>query len=82
MFLAEVRVGFKRGVADPEGENTRKALTLLGFEDVASVRAAKVFEIELEASSEDAAREEVERMCARLLANPVVNEYAIAVSKR
>lgn len=79
MFLAEVRVGFKQGVADPEGENTRKALELLGFESVGKVRAAKVFEIEVDADSEDAARGAVESMCSRLLANPVVNDYSIHV---
>ena len=79
MFRAEVRVGFKSGVADPEGENTRKTLSLLGFDEVGRVRAAKVFEIEVDAPDEGAARSRVEEMCARLLANPVVNDYRIDI---
>lgn len=81
MFTAEVRVGFKEGVADPEGENTRKTLELLGFEGVEAVRSARSFEIELEADSADDARDQVEEMCSRLLANPVVNAYEIEVTE-
>ena len=82
MFLAEVRVGFKEGVADPEGENTRKTLSLLGFDSVEAVRAAKVFEIEVDAPDEEAARAQVQTMCDKLLANPVVNDYTIEVAPR
>lgn len=81
MFTAEVQVGFKDGVADPEGENTRKTLELLGFEEVEAVRSAKVFSIELDADDADQARQRAEEMCSRLLANPVVNDYAIEVSE-
>lgn len=81
MFTAEVRVGFKDGVADPEGENTRKTLERLGFDDVETVRSAKVFSIQIDADDASAARETVEQMCARLLANPVVNDYDIEVTE-
>lgn len=82
MFLAEVRIGFKDGVADPEGENTRKTLELLGFDSVQGVSSAKSFQIEVDADSADDARETVERMCTRLLANPVVNTYTVEVTER
>lgn len=82
MFTAEVRVGFKDGVADPEGENTRKTLELLGFEGVETVRSARSFEIELDAETSEEARDRVEEMCTRLLANPVVNTYEIEVTDR
>lgn len=82
MFLAEVQVGFKDGVADPEGENTRKTLELLGFDEVEDVASSKVFTVTLDAPDADAARERAEEMCTRLLANPVVNEYAIEVTER
>ncbi len=82
MYLAEVQVGFKDGVADPEGENTRKTLNLLGFDEVDRVHSARVFNIELDASDADEARARAEQMCSRLLANPVVNEYSIEVEAR
>ncbi len=67
----------KPGVADPEGDNTLKALNLLGFEKVDAVRSVQVFEIDLTAKGNAAAREELEEMCRKLLANPVIHEYRI-----
>ena len=47
MVKAEIRIELKHGVADPEGENTKKALELLGFKGIKSVKTIKVFEMEL-----------------------------------
>lgn len=77
MFKARVEVRLKAGVADPEGDNTLKALNLLGFEEVDAVRSVRVFEIDLEAKGNNAAREKLEEMCRKLLANPVIHEYRI-----
>jgi len=76
--IAEVRIELKEGVADPEGRNTQKALELLGFSGVEKVRSIRVFEITLEAASEDA-RGQLEEMCKRLLANPVIHRYSIQI---
>jgi phosphoribosylformylglycinamidine synthase PurS subunit len=74
MYTAEVRVSLKKGVADPEGNNTRKALELLGFADV------KVFMINMDAADEQIARRKAEEMVKRLLANPVIHNYDIRVT--
>ncbi len=80
MVTVEIRVGLKPGVADPEGANTAKALHLLGFENVGRVASAKAFTIELpEAADAGEARAVAQRMCRRLLANPVVHDYSIEV---
>jgi len=81
LFRAEVRVALKKGVADPEGKNARKALELLGFQGLQEVHSVKLFQMELEAISEDVARQRVEDMCKRLLANPVIHDYAITVER-
>ena len=78
MAVAEVRVELKKGVADPEGKNTLKALELLGFEGVKDVKTVKVFEIELEGGAGETKRR-VEEMCKKLLANPVIHNYSITV---
>ncbi|UYZ40524.1 MAG: phosphoribosylformylglycinamidine synthase subunit PurS [Candidatus Methanospirare jalkutatii] len=78
LFEVEVRVRLKRGVADPEGENTRKALKLLGF-NVRGVRTEKVFLVSLNSASEKDALREAEEMCKKLLANPVIQEYEIKI---
>jgi len=78
MFTAEVRINLKKGVVDPEGKNTKKALDLLGFE-VLEVHSSKVFSITINAQDKEQARKEVESMCRRLLANPVIHDYHITI---
>ncbi|HPP44664.1 MAG TPA: phosphoribosylformylglycinamidine synthase subunit PurS [Methanomassiliicoccaceae archaeon] len=54
MVKADIRIELKHGVADPEGENTRKALELLGFKGIKSVKTVKLFEVEMDAEPEEA----------------------------
>jgi len=79
-----VTIKLKHGVADPEGENTKKALNLLGFRNVRSVKSLKSFRIEIEpgeGEDEEKVKQEVEEMCRKLLANPVIHDYDISVVK-
>ena len=75
----EIRIGLKPGMADPEGANVQKALSLLGFENVNAVKSAKCYRIVIE-GNQDTAIAEAEKMCQRLLANPVVHDYSISVA--
>lgn len=77
MVTARVEVRLKKGVADPEGENTLKALKLLGFNRASGVRSIKVFEVELDTQDQGRAQKMAEDMCRRLLANPVIHDYSI-----
>lgn len=79
MYTAEVRIGLKKGVADPEGANTHKTLQLLGFEHIKAVHTVKTFTLDIDASDQAAAQEEVEKACRRLLANPVIHDYQITL---
>jgi phosphoribosylformylglycinamidine synthase len=72
-MLWEIRIAYKPGVQDAEGESTLRGLHALGFDRVEEVRTAKVFVIK-----GDYTREKVEEMCRRLLANPVSQDYTIA----
>ena len=76
----EVRVGLKKGMADPEGANVKKALKLLGFDNVDAVESVKFYKIAIDMDKKSALKE-AEKMCQRLLANPVVHEYSITVAK-
>jgi len=78
MVVAEVRIELKEGVADPEGRNTQKSLELLGFSGISRVRSIKVFEISFDGEAEEA-RAQVEEMCKKLLANPVIHKYSIII---
>ncbi len=76
----EVTIKLKRGVTDPEGENTKKALILLGFKNVQGVESMKTFRIAIDADEGGSdVKYEVEEMCKKLLANPVIHDYKISV---
>ena len=82
MLTARVEVRLKHGVADPEGDNTLKALNLLGFEEVSAVRSIRTFEMDLQTKDEARARNDLEAMCKRLLANHVIHDYSFELIPR
>ncbi len=77
MVKAFVEIHLKKGIADPEGSNTLKALKLLGFETATDVKSARLFEIDIEEEDRVKAEDLLEEMCNRLLANPVIHDYQI-----
>jgi len=77
MVEVKVTVKLKEGVSDPEGDNTLKALHLLGFENVKKVKTSRVFNIIIDDGKN--IRKEVEEMCQRLLTNPVIHTYEIEI---
>ena len=78
---ATVYVRLKREVLDPQGDAIKRALGTLGFDGVRDVRVGKLVEIELDPSLTSAADIEARlaRMADELLANPVIEDYEIAV---
>jgi len=77
---AIVNVGLKQGVLDDQGKATHHALDTLGFRDlVKDVRIGKQIIIELNSSDEAAAKAEVIKMCQKLLANTVIEDYDIEI---
>jgi phosphoribosylformylglycinamidine synthase subunit PurS len=76
---ATVLVRPKQGILDPQGEAVESSLRQLGF-PVGDARVGRVIDLEVDASSADEARAEVERMCERLLANPLIESYEIEVA--
>ena len=76
---ARIHVTLKQGVLDPQGMAIKGALQALGFEGVADVRQGKVFDIELDAKDAKAAKAELAKMCEKLLANTVIEDYAVEV---
>jgi phosphoribosylformylglycinamidine synthase len=76
---AIVNVYLKEGVLDPQGKAVHHALGSLGFSDVNDVRVGKQIVLDLDASSVEAAQKEVEKMCETLLANTVIEDYAIEI---
>ena len=75
---ATVLVRPKAGILDPQGRAVESSLRQLGF-PVGEARVGRVIDLEVNAASVDEARGEIERMCERLLANPLIESYEIEV---
>jgi phosphoribosylformylglycinamidine synthase PurS subunit len=75
MYLAKVYITLKPTVNDPQGLTIKGALHNLGFSSVEDVRAGKYIEVRIAEKDIAAARKQVEEMCRKLLANPVIENY-------
>jgi len=76
---ARVLVRLKPGILDVQGASVQRALHGLGFGEVRELRVGKVLELELDGVAGEAARRRIEEMCARLLTNPVIEDYTVEV---
>jgi phosphoribosylformylglycinamidine synthase PurS subunit len=72
-----VLVRLKPGILDVQGAAVQRALGGLGFGDVRELRVGKLIEVEVDAPSAERARARVDEMCRRLLANTILEDYAI-----
>ena len=68
----------KAGILDPQGEAVQGSLRKLGFA-VGGARVGRLVDIEVDASSSQEAKAQVERMCEELLANPLIESFEIEV---
>jgi phosphoribosylformylglycinamidine synthase subunit PurS len=75
---ATVLVRPKTGILDPQGKAVESSLRQLGF-PVGEARVGRLIDLDVDASSADEARGELERMCEQLLANPLIESYEIEV---
>jgi phosphoribosylformylglycinamidine synthase PurS subunit len=75
MYLSKVYITLKPTVNDPQGLTIRGALHTLGFSNVEEVRAGKYIEIRIAAKDIEKARAELQDMCKKLLANPVIENF-------
>jgi phosphoribosylformylglycinamidine synthase PurS subunit len=66
----------KPGILDPQGEAVESSLKHLGF-SVGEARVGRLVDLEVDAANEIEAREQVEKMCAELLTNPLIESYEI-----
>ena len=79
MLTAKIYVTLKPGVLDAQGDTVRSALETLGFTGLADVRIGKFMVLTLNSLTKEEAAAQVEEMCRRLLANPVIEDYRFEV---
>ncbi len=76
---AKIHITLKNGVLDPQGKAVQTALAGLGFTGVNDVRQGKFIELELTEADRAKAEAQVDDMCKKLLANTVIENYAIEI---
>ena len=74
---ARVLVRLKPSILDAQGATVKRALASLGFSEVQDVRVGKVVDVELNGLEPEDARRRVDEMCARLLCNPVIEDFTV-----
>jgi phosphoribosylformylglycinamidine synthase len=79
-WIIEAEIMPKQGVNDPQGDAVMSGLRSLSFAGTQRVRVGKLIRIEIDAATEDEAIAQGTRMCDSLLANPVIEEYVVAVA--
>jgi phosphoribosylformylglycinamidine synthase len=80
-FSVRIDITHLPGVLDPQGATVERALPALGYTNVSNVSIAKTIRLDVDATSEDAARAQVDEMCQRLLANPVIERYSVEIKE-
>jgi phosphoribosylformylglycinamidine synthase subunit PurS len=75
---ATVVIRPKDGILDPQGDAVQQSLRKLGF-DVSAARVGRVVDLELEVEDRNGAHEAIERMCAELLVNPLIESFEIQI---
>jgi phosphoribosylformylglycinamidine synthase len=80
-YEARVDVSHLPGIADPAGATVERALPALGYTNVTQVHIGKTVRLVVDAPDAESARTQVEEMCERLLANPVIEAYSVTVTE-
>ena len=81
MYKTKIKIGLKKGISDPEGKNTLKALHLLGFKNVKEAKTIRTIDLIIDGKSKKDVKKSVEQMCQRLLTNPVIHNYEIEIKE-
>jgi phosphoribosylformylglycinamidine synthase PurS subunit len=80
-FAVRIDVTHLPGVLDPQGATVERALPALGYDNVSEVSIAKTIRLAVDAPSEADARMQVDDMCRRLLANPVIERFTVELEE-
>ena len=82
MLRAQIYITLKRTVADPQGLTIKHALESLGYQDLTDVRIGKLVVIRLNFKDKERAKRQVNEMCKKLLANPIIEDYHFIIKEQ
>ena len=81
MLEARIHVTLKKSVLDPQGDTVKSGLASLGFTSVEDCRIGKFLVVKLSETDQTKAKTQVDEMCRKLLANPVIEDYVFQISE-
>ncbi len=82
MYKVSVYVTPKAGVVDPQGAVVERALPALGHSGAANIRVGRYITLEVQGTDPERVRADVDDMCRRLLANPIIEDYRFELERR
>jgi phosphoribosylformylglycinamidine synthase subunit PurS len=78
-YQCEVYVRPRADILDPQGDAVNTALAHLGFAGVSDVKVGKYITLAIDAASAEAAHQQLNEMCSKLLANPIIEDFTIEI---
>ena len=78
-MLAKIHITLKKDVLDPQGKVVANSLNNLGFETVQDVRQGKYIEVTIDEKDTNSAKQKLNQMCEKLLANLVIEDYSVEI---
>ncbi|MCB1190160.1 MAG: phosphoribosylformylglycinamidine synthase subunit PurS [Leptospiraceae bacterium] len=81
MFIGKVKITLKSSVLDPQGSTVKKVLHDMGEDLVKDVRIGKYIEVKIDSENEAKAKEDLDRLCQKLLVNQVIETYSTEIVK-
>jgi len=82
VFEAKIYITFKEGVVDPQGITIKGALESLGYKGISNVRMGKYIQMRLNTQDKEKAESDLKQMCAKLLANPVIEDFRYEIEEK
>ena len=79
MIEAKIFITLKKTVADPQGLTIKHALESLGFNELGDVRIGKLITLKLKTNNKNDSKKQIDDMCKKLLANPVIEDYSFQI---
>jgi len=79
MIEAKIFITLKETVADPQGLTIKHALESLGFNELGDVRIGKLITLKLKTNNKNDSKKQIDDMCKKLLANPVIEDYSFQI---
>jgi phosphoribosylformylglycinamidine synthase subunit PurS len=79
MLTAKIYITPKKTVSDPQGITVKHGLESLGFKGISKARVGKFVVIELDTNDKAKANSQIDSMCKKLLANPIIEDYSFVI---